>query len=107
MQLDTPSVPVCFKYESGTKYCRYGWLRFASEYQYDSTLSKDVALDLLKKCITPIADTRFVSEAILRPTIAAADASLRLSTCVASKTSEHVTVNNVQVGINTTDWARC
>ena len=107
MVLDSPSLPVGFKIDLGAKYCRFGWLRFATEYEHDTTLSNEVAVDLLKQCVTPIADTKFLSEAIFRPTIAAADASYRFSTCVASKASKHLTINSVQVGVNTSDWERC
>lgn len=107
MTLDSPSVPVGFKIEFGEKFCRFGWLQFATEYEHDTTLTSDAAVSMLKQCITPIADTKFLSEAILRPSIAAADASLRFSACVASKASEHLTINSVQVGINTSDWRRC
>lgn len=105
--LNSPFVPVGFKLDSGTKYCRFGSLRFAIDYEYDSTFTRERTLELLKECILPIADTKFVSEAILRPGIAAADASLRFSKCVASKASTHLAVDRVQVGINTSDWGRC
>lgn len=105
--LNSPSVPVGFKIDFGEKSCRFGSLQFATEYEYDTTFSKDVAVDLLKQCIAPIADAKLLSEAVLRPSIAAADASIRFSACVASKASKHITINGVQVGINTSDWRSC
>ncbi len=104
---DTPSVPIGLRVHSSTKECRFGWLRFAAEYEYDTTLTKEVAWDFLKQCSIPIGNTKFVAEAILAPKIAAADASLQLSICVASKASKHLTVNHLHVSINTSDWGDC
>jgi hypothetical protein len=107
LDLDSPSVPIGFKFDSGSKYCRFGWLRFSTEYEHDAILSREGAVDLLKQCAIPIADARFLAEAVLRPAIAATDASIRFSACVTAAANKHLKINRVEVGVNASDWRRC
>jgi hypothetical protein len=105
---DTPSVPVAFRVQAPNgRECRFDWLTFDAEFEYDAALSKERAWDIVGQCGKSIGSPKFVAEAILAPKVAAADATLQLSLCVVGKAKEHVAVNHLQFIVNAGDWGGC
>jgi hypothetical protein len=102
-------VPIGFRVNSSTaeKECRFGWLKFDAEFEYDSNLSEAAAWNLLKECSASIGTAKFVAEAVVAPKIAAADAALQLSVCVAGKASKRVTLKHIWVDSKANDWEGC
>lgn len=56
-----------------------------AELEFETEFSKDKALVLVRNCVTSIADTKLFADFLVRRSLAATEATIRVSICVADE----------------------